>query len=112
MINYKKWDIVLVPFPFTDLKTTKQRPALVISPDKYNLGGDVIIVFITSQLNVLKKSGDYLIKEWQEARLPKPSMIRMKFATISQSIIIKKLRRLTDKDIKNYQKVLIDFLSR
>ena len=112
MINYKKWDIVLVPFPFTDLKTTKQRPALVISPDKYNLGGDVIIVFITSQLNVLKKSGDYLIKEWQEARLPKPSMIRMKFATISQSIIIKKLGRLTDKDIKNYQKVLIDFLSR
>ncbi len=112
MINYKKWDIVLVPFPFIDLKTTKQRPALVISPDEYNLAGDMIIAFITSQLNVAKKPGDCLIKEWQKARLPKPSMIRMKFATISQSIIIKKLGRLTNKDIKNYQKVLIDFLSK
>jgi mRNA interferase MazF len=112
MINYKKWDIVLVRFPFTDLKTTKQRPALIISPDKYNLGGDVIIVFITSQLDVAKRPGDYLIKEWQEARLPKPSMIRMKFATISPSIVIKKLGRLTNKDIKNYQNVLIDFFSK
>ncbi len=45
------WDIVLVPFPFTDLTTSKKRPALVVSPDSYNSGPDVIIAFITSQLD-------------------------------------------------------------
>ncbi len=109
---YNKWDIILVPFPFTDLKTTKKRPALVISPNLYNKGPDIIIAFITSQLDGNKRLGDYLIKEWGDAKLPKPSMIRMKFATIDQSIVVKKLGKLTAPDIKSFQKQLIQFLTR
>jgi mRNA interferase MazF len=60
----KQWDIVLVPFPFTDLSASKKRPALIISPDEYNAGFDVIIAFITSNMDVKSKPGDYRQKIW------------------------------------------------
>jgi len=48
--RYRRGDIVLLSFPFTDLSSSKRRPALVISPDSYNeQGQDVVLIAITSQ---------------------------------------------------------------
>ena len=109
---FKKWDIILVPFPFTDLSATKKRPALIISPDDYNKGLDVIIAFVTSNMNQKHRIGDFVISEWKIAKLPKPSMIRMKFATIDKTIIVKQLGKLSDKDILNFKKEIINFFSK
>jgi len=94
---YKKWDIILVPFPFTDLTTKRKRPALIISPDEYNTKFDVVIAFITSKLDSEYRIGDYKILEWEKSNLPKPSMIRMKFATVDKSIIVKSIGKLKKK---------------
>lgn len=99
MTAYRKWDIVLVPFPFTDLTAVKRRPALIISPDNYNTSGpDVVIVFITSRMDLPPRPGDNRIRFWKESGLPKPSMIRMKFTTIDQAIIVKRLGSLCKED--------------
>ena len=42
---YNRFDVVVVPFPFTDSSITKRRPALIISasqqePLAYRFGGD------------------------------------------------------------------------
>ena len=111
IITCKQWEIILVPFPFTDLMSSKRRPALIISPDEYNKNPDVVIAFITSKLDLEYRSGDYKINEWELADLPKPSMIRMKFATIDRSIIVKKIGRLSEKDIKAFKKLLVGFFS-
>ena len=111
-MNYKKWEIVLVPFPFTDLTTTKKRPALIISPNEYNDKFDVIIAFITSKLDLEYRIGDYNIQEWEKSNLPKPSMLRMKFATIDKSIIIKRFGILSENDVKEFTKLLINFFKR
>jgi mRNA interferase MazF len=48
--RYKRGDIVLVSFPFTDLSSSKRRPALVVSPDSFNEAmQDLVLAAITSQ---------------------------------------------------------------
>jgi mRNA interferase MazF len=95
MIAYKRGQVVLVPFPFTDLTSVKQRPALVISSDKSNaLRHDVIVLAITSQIPA-QLSPDEMIVPTPELSfwgLPKPSMIKMaKIFTIHQGLIRKTL---------------------
>ena len=109
MTPCSRWDIVLVPFPFTDLTTSKKRPALVVSPDSYNSGPDVVIAFITSQLNTPPRPGDHPITDWQASGLPKPSQMRMKLATISRCIVIKKLGHLTSAEVNRVQSVISRF---
>lgn len=109
MTNYKKWEIVLVPFPFTDLSTVKRRPALVVSPDNYNADKDVVIAYVTSQINLSPRIGDYDLQKWKEAGLPKPSKIRMKFATVDKNIIIKTLGKLEKIDSDEIEKTILLF---
>ena len=109
MTPCSRWDIVLVPFPFTDLTTSKKRPALVVSPDRYNSGPDVVIAFITSRLNTTPQPGDQLLDDWQASGLPKPSQLRMKLATISRRIVIKKLGHLTTAEAHRVQAVINHF---
>ncbi len=46
MARFVKGDIVVVPFPFSDLTSAKKRPALVIAELE---GDDLILCQITSQ---------------------------------------------------------------
>ena len=91
MTTFKKWDIVLVPFPFTDLTSTKKRPALVVSPDDYNAGSDLVLAFLTSNIAGPMQTGDLELITWRESGLPLPTKLRMKFATVSRAIVLKKL---------------------
>jgi mRNA interferase MazF len=98
-----------VPFPFTDLSSTKRRPALIVSPDVYNAGKDVVIAYVTSQLTSKSLYGDYRLQKWKEAGLPKPSLVRMKFATLDKGIIIKRLGKLETDDSEEIEKILPAF---
>jgi len=110
MTAFRKWDIVLVPFPFTDLTTAKKRPGLIVSPDSYNRSGqDVVLLFLTSRTDVSPRSGDYRIRFWKQAGLPKASLLRMKFATIDQTIIVKRIGRLCRDERSSVRDTLIGF---
>jgi len=51
-MNFKKFDIVLVDFPFSDLSKIKKRPALVI---KSLEGENTILCQITTKERNIKK---------------------------------------------------------
>jgi mRNA interferase MazF len=97
-ISYKRGDIILVPFPFTDLSHAKQRPALVISPDTFNaVRDDVLVVAITSQIPETLAVDEFTIPavELPACGLPKPSIIRLtKLVSLHQQLIVKRIGSL------------------
>jgi mRNA interferase MazF len=94
----KRGDIVLVPFPFTDLSSSKRRPALVISPDAFNEQmQDVIVAAITSQLTDTEHAVTLEIGDCVDGTLPKKSLVKLtKVFTIHSSLIVKKLCALRE----------------
>lgn len=99
MTEFKFGDVVLVPFPFTDQSTSKQRPAVVISSAKYlSAKPDLIIMAITSQLHQARSSLEVALTEWKAANLIKPSVIKPVIATLEKSLVIRKMGQLTAQD--------------
>ena len=79
MITFRQGDVILIPFPFTDFSTLKQRPAIVVSSDTFNNShSDVVVMAITSQIPEVIPSEDYLLsrEEIETAQLPKSSLIK------------------------------------
>ena len=92
----KKGDIVLIPFPFTDLTGNKNRPALVLM----NGATDVTVCFLTTQLRF---QSEYDIKLEPSAHngLKKTSIIRLdKIATIDKELVLGKLGNITPPETK------------
>jgi mRNA-degrading endonuclease toxin of MazEF toxin-antitoxin module len=99
MPAYGFGDIVLVPFPFTDQSGAKKRPAVIVSGTVYNRARrDVVIMAVTSQIKPSGTFAEVIIQDWQAAGLLKPSAIRPVFATIEQTLILKRLGELSTRD--------------
>lgn len=96
---YDFGDVVLARFPFTSQTTSKLRPAVVISNRAYNSARlDVVIMAITSQFRQQAGLGEVWIGDWQAANLLKPSVIKPVFATLEQTLILKRLGALKPAD--------------
>jgi len=86
-----KGDIVLVPFPFSDLSGQKVRPALVLFVSR---GNDCILAFITGTKEK-RESTDIKVKMSKGNGLKLDSYIRVaKLATLEKKIILGQLGRL------------------
>lgn len=85
--------VVLVRFPFSDLSSSKLRPALVVAPAG---GADWVLCQITS--NPYNDSGAVALttESFGEGGLPRASFVRpLKLFTASESIVARSVGRLT-----------------
>ncbi|MCI0618048.1 type II toxin-antitoxin system PemK/MazF family toxin [bacterium] len=102
-MKYKQGEIVLVPFPYSDLSGSKKRPVLVVSNDLYNTSfPDIVVAVITSKIG---KSDVYSLslesKDLEIGQLPEPSLIRAhKLFTIDQSRILKRFSTLGEAKLR------------
>jgi mRNA interferase MazF len=106
MIDCDFGEIVLVRFPFTDLSSTKRRPAVVVSSALYGqLRRDVLILAITSQAGPASRF-DVPVANWRRAGLLKPSFLKPAIATLQRDLILGKLGRLDEDDSRSLRALL------
>jgi mRNA interferase MazF len=87
-----KADIILIPFPFTNLTDTKIRPCLVLLEAEF----DVTVSFITTQTG-WNDNNSVAINPIPTNGLKKESLIRLnKLATIDKELIMGKIGVLND----------------
>ena len=89
------FDVVAVPFPFSDSGQTKRRPALVLSSSKTfgAQSGHSVLAMITSAHNSSWPL-DVRIFDMKAAGLPVDSLVRMKIFTLDNRFVLKKIGRL------------------
>ncbi|HED08847.1 MAG TPA: type II toxin-antitoxin system PemK/MazF family toxin [Ignavibacteria bacterium] len=102
----KKGDIVLIPFPFTNLKGVKKRPAVIL----YKGNFDIIVTFITTKLKWSEQT-DILLEPDKINRLKKSSLIRTnKLATLEIESIIGKIGELKKETLEQLDSKLKEIL--
>lgn len=99
----KKGDIILIPFPFSDLSGSKNRPALVL----VDRGLDVIVAFVSTQREY-KENLDLSLKVNLQNGLKKDSIVRLsKLATIDKSLAIGRIGEISDNAMRTLNQNLI-----
>ena len=96
---YKKYDVIVVKFPFASRVVYKARPAVIISSNFYNQQrrNTVFVLAISSQTDS-KLDFELPIVHGKAAGLLTPSIFKASIATIDQSTIIAKLGTLAQAD--------------
>ena len=109
MEQFVKGDVVVIPFPFTDLSGNTKRPAFVVA----NLPGDDIIV---CQITSKAKSDPFVIPlvthDFVSGRLPVDSFIRPnKIFTADKNLILYTAGKLKEEKIRDTLNAVIAVIS-
>jgi mRNA interferase MazF len=103
---YKKGDILLIRFPFTDLSHSKKRPIVLLQDE--NESGDFICFQITSKTTQSHLS-PILQNDLNEGELPLSSYVKYdKCFTLNSAIVDKKLAAATDSFLRKLKELLCE----
>ncbi|MDQ6889195.1 MAG: type II toxin-antitoxin system PemK/MazF family toxin [Bacteroidota bacterium] len=96
---YNQREIVLVPFPYSDLSSSKRRPVLIISNNNYTKNyPDILVAVITSNIFKDEYSVELKNNDLELGILPEKSVIKChKLFTIDQSRVLKRFSILGEK---------------
>ena len=110
MERFVKGDVVILPFPYTDLSTTKKRPALVIA----TLKGDNIIL---AQITTKKRDDEDIINlkksDFVSGIIKIDSYIMPSIIFTAESFSVNyKAGKLKQEKIKEVEKKLVEIFTR
>jgi mRNA interferase MazF len=107
MPSFSKHEVVLVRYPFSDLTGAKVRPAVIIGTS--HVSQDVFIVPLTSKTTSLLQ-GEFALGDWKEAGLNVPSAVKRGVYTVHESLVVKKVGKISDADVVSLNTSLRNWL--
>jgi mRNA interferase MazF len=102
--DFKQFDVVKVPFPFTELPFTKRRPAVVLSDSqqfRFAEGEQKAVLCMITSSKHKPWPLDTPLTGLGDAGLSNESLVRLKIFTLDASLILAKIGRLSDTDAGN-----------
>lgn len=108
MARFVKGDVVVVPFPFSDLAQAKRRPALVVTKLK---GNDLILCQITSRHTRDEYAITLSDKDFESGGLKQRSHVRPnRLFTADQGIILYRVGHLKPEKLNEIIDKIIELL--
>lgn len=95
MPSYSRNELVLVRYPFSDLSSTKVRPAVVVSASHESQ--DLLVIPLTSHTTGLL-AGEFVLTDWAAAGLHVPTAVKRGLYTVHASLIAKSIGTLATVD--------------
>ncbi len=106
MARFVKGDVIIVPFPFSDLTEAKRRPALVVAVLQ---GNDLILCQITSRLVKDEYAISLEVDDFNIGSLRQTSNIRPnRLFTADREIIISKVGQIKLEKLEEVINKIID----
>jgi mRNA interferase MazF len=107
MPSYSKYDVILVRYPFSDLSSSKVRPAVIVSTS--HPSQDILITPLTSKTGSLM-AGEFVLSEWAAAGLNVATAVKRGVYTVHESLVIKVIGQLSKVDADQLEQSLRDWL--
>ena len=96
-MTFEPFDVVVVPFPFTDRRAAKRRPALIVSSAPFNEDHhQAILAMITS--TAIEWPSDVTLRDWRQAGLNASCKVRFKLFTLDYTLILRRIGALSESD--------------
>lgn len=100
------YDVVVVPFPFTDIARAKTRPALALSANTANAAnGQTVFAMITTAAGSRWPS-DISLTDLTASGLAHSSVVRFKLFTLDNRLIVRRIGTLGAADRQAVRRAL------
>ena len=102
-LDLKPFDVVVVPFPFTNQNTSKRRPALVLSSAAFGRAAAHSVLAMITSADQSSLPGDLAIGTLGPTGLTQPCLIRLKLFTLDHRLIVRRVGKLSSADRQRVQ---------
>lgn len=102
-LDLKPFDVVVVPFPFTDQNTSKRRPALVLSSAAFGRAVEHSVLAMITSADQSSWPGDLAIGNLAPTGLTQPCLVRLKLFTLDHRLIVRRAGKLSSADRQRLQ---------
>ena len=103
-------EIILIPFPFSELNKTKVRPAVVITEtkDKYK---DLVVSAISSVVPKKLSEREFIVETGYTNNLRVNSIVKVdRIVTVKRHEMIAELGKLNNEEMQSFKSILIEMI--